>query len=291
VTRAAVVVIALAAAVAAAAGALAKPTLPTPRQLTESTFDPARFSDGARIDNRWLPMTPGTEMTYEGRATIGGTREAHRIVITVSDLTKVVYGVRTLVVWDRDVDGRRLAEQEISFFAQDDARNIWALGEYPEEYDGGRISTPSVWIVGQAGARPGLHLPGDPRPGTPTYSQGYAPKVGWGDVARVVSHGNRVCVPVGCYRDVLQTDETNPLEPHDGHQRKFYAAGVGNVRVTPGPGDQDREEVRLVELRHLTPAAMVKVRRIVRALDTRAYRRAKAVYGPLPALERLQGAP
>lgn len=285
--RAGVVVIALAAAVAAAAGALAKPVVPTPRQLTESVFDANRFSHGARIDNRYLPLVPGTQMIYEGRATHSGRREAHRIIVTVSDLTKVVYGVRTLVVWDRDLDGRRLAEQEISFFAQDDLRNIWALGEYPEEYEGGRFATPSVWIVGEAGARPGLHFPGDPQPGTPAYSQGYAPKIDWGDIARVVSTGGRVCVPTGCYRDVLQTDETNPLEPGDGHQRKFYAAGVGNVRVEPGPGDKDREVLHLVTIRHLSPAAMVVVRRHVRALDRRAYRVARPLYGALPALQRL----
>jgi hypothetical protein len=289
--RAGAIVIALAAAVAAAAGALATPTIPTPRQLTESVFDAKNFSDGARIDNPYLPLAPATQMTYQGRATQGGRREAHRIVITVSDLTKVVYGVRTLVVWDQDLDGARLAEQEISFFAQDDDRNIWALGEYPEEYEGGTFAAPSVWIVGQAGARPGLHFPGHPRPGTPAYSQGYAPKIGWGDIARVVSAGQRVCVPTGCYRDVLQTDETNPLERGDGHQRKYYAPGVGNVQVEPGPGDKDREVMHLVSVTRLSPAAMVRVRRHVRALDQRAYRVAKPVYGPLPALQRLQGAP
>ena len=290
-TRAAAIVIALAAVVAAAAGALAKTIVPSPRQVTERVFDPSKFSDGPRIDNRYLPLVPGTQMTYKGRATQNGLREAHRIVITVSDLTKVVYGVRTLVVWDQDLDGTRLAEQELSFFAQDDAHNIWALGEYPEEYEGGRFATPSVWIVGRAGARPGLHFPGDPRPGTPAYSQGYAPKIGWGDIARVVSNGERVCVPTGCYRGVLQTDETNPLEPGDGHQRKYYAPGVGNVRVEPGPGDKDREVMHLVSIRHLSPTAMVKVRRHVRALDRRAYRVARPLYGALPALERLQGAP
>jgi hypothetical protein len=285
--RSAVIVIALAAAVASAAGALAKVIVPTPRQLTESVYDPAKFSDASRIDNPFLPMVPGTQMTYQGRATTGGRREGHRIVITVSDLTKVVYGVRTLVVWDQDLDGPRLAEQEISFFAQDDARNIWALGEYPEEYEGGRFATPSVWIVGQAGARPGLHFPGSPRPGTPAYSQGFAPKIGWGDIARVVSTGQSVCVPAGCYRDVLTTDETNPLERGDGHQRKYYAPGVGNVQVEPGPGDKDREVMHLVAVRRLSPAAMVQVRRHVRALDRRAYRVARPVYGALPALERL----
>jgi len=274
--RAVAIAPALAVAVLAAVGALAlaKPSAPTPRQVTEHAFDRGRFSDGPRIDNRWLPLVPGTEMVYAGRATRAGHRGAHRIVITVSDLVKVVYGVRTLVVWDRDLDGDRLDEQEISFFAQDDDRNVWAFGEYPEEYEHGRFAgAPSVWIVGHAGARPGLHLPGDPRPGTPAYSQGFAPRIRWGDIARVVSKGSRVCVPLGCYHDVLVTDETNPLEPGDGHQRKLYAPGIGNVRVEPGSGDKDRENLRLISLRRLSADAMATVRAHVRALDARADRR------------------
>ena len=62
---------------------------------------------------------------------------------------------------------------------------------------------------------------------------------------------------------------------------------MGNVQVEPGPGDADREVMHLVAVRRLSPAAMVQVRRHVRALDKRAYRVARPVYGALPALERL----
>ena len=41
----------------------------------------------------------------------------------------------------------------------------------------------------------------------------------------------KTCVPVGCYENVMIIDERSPLEPESGHQLKYYAPGVGTVRV------------------------------------------------------------
>ena len=48
---------------------------------------------------------------------------------------------------------RRLQEQELAFFAQDDQGNVWNFGEYPEEYDNGKFTgAPSTWIRNEGGA-------------------------------------------------------------------------------------------------------------------------------------------
>ena len=52
-------------------------------------------------------------------------------------------------------------------------------------------------------------------------------------MARVEKTGQKNCVPTGCYDDVVVTDETNPDEPNDGFQLKYYAPGVGNIRAAP----------------------------------------------------------
>ena len=77
----------------------------------------------------------------------------------------------------------------------------------------------------------------DPRVGTPSYLQGWAPAIDFADRAKVLRTGGRTCVPVRCYGDVLLIDEWNPDEP-GAHQRKFYAPGVGNVCV--GAGGESR---------------------------------------------------
>ena len=53
------------------------------------------------IDNRWLPMKPGTRLVYEGATVVKGEDIPHRVVTTVTDLTKMIGEVRTLVMWRR----------------------------------------------------------------------------------------------------------------------------------------------------------------------------------------------
>ena len=43
------------------------PAAPT-AQVTPSDFDPADFDPSSPVDNRWFPLTPGTELVYEGQA-------------------------------------------------------------------------------------------------------------------------------------------------------------------------------------------------------------------------------
>src|SRR3712207_7268456 len=114
---------------------------------------------------------------------------------------------------------------------------------------------------------------GRPRVGTPSYLQGWAPKIEFSDRARVLRAGLRDCVPLRCFTNVLVTDETNPLEPNDGHQRKFYAQGVGNIRAAPAAGKlggKEKEVLVLTRVRRLGPAEMAEVRRQALALDRRA---------------------
>jgi len=123
---------------------------PKPEQATAKDFDPNRFDQSPNIDNEWLSEKPGTQFVYEGSAIDDdGRRISRRVVTTITDLTKVIDGVRTVVIWDRDYDDGQLVEGEIAFHAQDNDGNVWLLGEYPEEYEEGG----SLW---------GRLLPGSP---------------------------------------------------------------------------------------------------------------------------------
>jgi hypothetical protein len=283
-SAAALLLAALALSVALAAGACGSRPAPA-RQFTESDFNRSEFSNPPRIDNKWLPMTPGTEFIYQGRSNLGHGLLPHRQILTVTDMSKSIDGVPTLVIWDRDFQAGTLDEQELAFFAQDNNRNIWALGEYPEEYERGKLhGAPDTWIAGQAGAKPGINMRGDPRPGTSSYGQGFAPNVRFGDRATVAKIGAQACVPTGCYRNVLETDEYNTFQPDNGHQLKFYAPGVGLVEVAPGRGDTERETLVLVRVTHLQASELAAVRQQVLLVDRRAYKVSNAAYrDTLPA--------
>ena len=249
------------------------------KHAVESDFDRKKFSRSTTIDNQWTPLRPGMQFTFEGRANRGQGRVNHRVVLTITDLTKVIDGVRTVVLWDRDFNAGQIVETELAFFAQDDDGNVWLLGEYPEEWEDGAFSeAPDVWFSGVAKARAGIMMRADPQPGTSSYLQGFAPDIEFSDRAKVHQSGQRTCVPLGCYDNVLVTDEWNPLEQGDAHQRKFYAPGVGNIRVG-AVNDPEAEELVLAKLSHLDPGALAQARAEALKLERRAYRVRKDVYG------------
>jgi hypothetical protein len=209
-------------------------------------------------------------------------------VFTVTDLTKVVSGVRALVLWDRDYSAGELVEAELAFFAQDHDGNVWNLGEYPEEYEQGKLVKAPAWIAGLEGARAGILIKAAPQLGAPSYAQGYAPPpVDWADRARVYRTGERTCVPASCYDDVLVTEEYERDKP-GAYQLKYYAPDVGNVRVGwRGPNEEDREKLVLVDLVQLDSRALAEARKHALAQEKRAYRVSKDVYGQTPPAKPL----
>ena len=91
-----------------------------------ATFTAQRFGNPTAVGNVWHPLAPGTQWVMEGTADRGGGADAaHRVVFTVTDLTKVVDGVRSVVVWDVDENEGQIVESELAFFAQDDEGNVW----------------------------------------------------------------------------------------------------------------------------------------------------------------------
>ena len=207
----------------------------------------------------------------------------HRVVFTVTDLTKVVNGVRSVVIWERDFTSGKLAETELAFFAQDNDGNVWQLGQYPEVYEDGKLVEAPAWISGLKGARAGIVMKKQPRLGTPAYSQGFAPPpINWVDHAQVYRTGVKTCVPFDCFTGVLVTREFEPGKP-GANQLKYYARSVGNVRVGwLGANDHSQEVLMLVEVVHLSSAAMARARADALKLEKRAYKISKAVYGRTP---------
>jgi hypothetical protein len=244
----------------------------------EPGYDPSAFSNPTQIDNRWLTLKPGTQFILEGQTVEDGEKIPHRVVTIVTDLTKVVDGVRNLVVWERDYAEDALEESELALFAQADDGNVWHFGQYPEEYEEGEFAAAPAWIHGLKGAQAGIAMTANPEVGSPSYSQGWGPEVDWTDRARVHQVGQRTCVRAGCYENVLVTDETSKEEPA-AHQYKFYGPGVGNIRVGFGGDDPTKETLELVEVVHLDAKALAQVRAEALKLEKSAYQRSKDVYG------------
>jgi hypothetical protein len=242
------------------------------------------FPDPTRVDNRFLPLRPGMAYHLRGRARADNDRLVpHDVVFQVTDVTKKIDGVDSVVVFDRDYYTGRLGESELAFFAQDRAGNVWADGEYPEEYSprGKLDGAPSTWIAGVGRTRAGINMKAHPRTGTTSYLQGFAPSINFADRGKVFRLGARTCVAAGCYRDVLVTEEWSPVDK-GAHQLKYYAPGVGNIKVGFKGHDKDAETLQLVEATRMSNAEMAQVRRLVLEQDRRGYRVSPNIYGRTP---------
>ena len=249
-------------------------------QAAAEDYDPSRFGDSAGVDHRWYPLEPGTRLDYRGSSLDEGERLQHRVTIVVTDLTKVVDGVENVVVWERDYTDGRLDETELALFAQDKDGNIWHMGEYPEEWEEGEFVTAPAWVHGLRGATAGITIPAEPRVGAADYAQGYAPPpISWADRGRVHLTGQETCVPQDCYTDVVVVEEFE-RSIKEAFQDKYYAPGVGVVRVGwRGANDDSKEVLELVDFRTLSAEEMDDVRADAKALEARAYRISQDVFG------------
>lgn len=285
-----------------AASAVAPPTeaptlTETPEPTTDPTLEPtvdpefarpdfslAKFDNPTNIDNKYFPMVPGTQSVFEGITEEGGREIPHTIVFTVTDLTKEIAGIRTVVAWILDYSDGELVEAEVAFYAQDNDGNVWFMGEHPEVYENGKMVEAPTWIPGLKGAEAGITMMAKPELNRPSYAQGWGPAVNWTDRGRVVGLGEETCVPVDCYEDVLITEEFSQSEP-DAFQVKYYAPGIGNVRVGWRGEDATREELELVKHVLLGPDELAEIRLAALAMEAHAYEISKEVYDQTAPME------
>jgi hypothetical protein len=212
-------------------------TVPLMRNPYHPRVDPAQFTD--TITNRYFPLVPGTVMVYEG--TRDGVRL--RIELTVTNETKDILGVRTVVV--RDIVSGALDERTSDWYAQDAAGNVWYFGEDTKEYTNGVVSsTAGTWEAGVDAALPGIIMQASPTQGQ-AYRQEYRPTHAE-DVAMIKQLGASAEVPAGRYSDVLVTNDRDLLDLNKDED-KYFAPGVGMVKLG-GLVNGHREDVWLVSI-------------------------------------------
>ena len=199
-------------------------------------FSPANFTPGAAIDNPFLPWTPGTRLRYAANVTDdeGETVFAEDEDFVTSEFESIA-GVQARVVHARSWEDGVLIEDTRDFYAQDNAGNVWYMGEdtqaFERDEDGNIINTDTTgsWRAGVNGAQPGFAMPVDHTIGF-NYFQENAPNDGALDQATIVATDESVSTPAGDFSNVLKTQEETELEP-GVLEFKYYASGVGLVLV------------------------------------------------------------
>ena len=200
------------------------------------TIDPGNF--GGVIDNPWLPLTPGTVLTYEGNK----DDKPGTLVVTVSNKTKTVAGVGCVVVEELVTLAGVPVDRTSGYYAQDRNGNVWHFGEDVQELNAkGEVTKTEGWHAGLDGAAPGLVMESKPAKGH-TLVNPYT-----NDHSEVVSLAKAVKTPMGPYKNAVMTKEWTPDEP-DVLTNKYYVRDIGMVREVAVSGDT--EEFLLVNVKH-----------------------------------------
>src|SRR5262245_15568098 len=195
-------------------------------------IDPANFV--SRIDNRYFPLLPGTGFHYRGYS--GSTAQMDDMVVTHQ--TTQILGIRCTVVRDTVSEHGKPVERTFDWYAQDKQGNVWYMGEDSLELKNGRfVRATDSWKSGVDGAKPGIIMRGKPRRGE-VYRQEYYPPGGALDQARVLGTGSVLRVPYRSFSRPLVTLEWSPVEPQ--LEKKWYAAGVGEIQEQVVQGDHER---------------------------------------------------
>ncbi len=185
------------------------------------TINPADFV--TKIDNQYYSLTPGTTFTYQSETEEGIERNE----VVVTDKTRKVLGVTTIVVWDRVWLNDELIEETYDWYAQDREGNVWYFGEDSKEYDTRKVvSTEGSWEAGVDGAKPGIIMEAHPKVGDSykqEYYQGEAE-----DMADVVALGEAVTVPHGIFENCLKTRDWSQIDP-TLNEYKYYSPEIGGV--------------------------------------------------------------
>ena len=201
-------------------------------------FDKSNFHNPLKIDNKYLPLNPGTTMIYNGTSDGDPTRD----IFVITNDTKEIAGITTRVIHDDGYVKSDHEETTNDWFAQDDSGNVWYMGEFTTDLSN-KGSHEGSWEAGVKGAKAGIVMEAEPKVGD-TYNQEFA-KGSAEDKGTILSLNEKLCVPYGCFSNVLKTKDFSPLEP-DIVENKYYAQNIGEIKAISVKGESDAETLKQI---------------------------------------------
>ena len=249
---------------------------PTPSSKPSSTpakkvnanykkFDPKDFGDPIGGQNSWYPLVPGTQTLRDGSINRGSRKLHHQLRVTVTDVTKMVNGVKTVAVLDQDIDSGQVGEASLDYLAQDKSGNVWYLGSYTEIYEGGQfVNAVDAWLAPKRGARPGVWMMADPKEGMKYVEAHNSRETIRAEVSKV---GEKKCVDYDCFKSLVILE--------DGSEFKYFGPGVGHIATEPNYSGGEQEKEELVNVVKLTRKGLSEFSAEALKLDKHARKESK----------------
>ena len=190
-----------------------------------TSFDLENCDFASAGKNSYFILEPGYQVILEGEE----EGEKLQLVMLVLNETKIINGVETRVVEEKETEGGNLVEVSRNYFAICmPTNNVIYFGEDVDMYKDSKIvSHEGAWLAGENGSKAGVVMPGKVEVGL-KYYQEIAPGIAE-DRAKIVSVNDTLETPAGMFSQVLKTEETNPLKPGE-KEFKSYAPGIGLVQ-------------------------------------------------------------
>ncbi|MDH3700006.1 MAG: hypothetical protein OEU46_01720 [Alphaproteobacteria bacterium] len=179
--------------------------------------------------NQYFIMEPGFQLVLTGDDT--------KLQITVLDETRMVDGVATRVIEEREWQDGALYEISRNFFAMcEETKDVFYFGEEVDFYQNGKVvKHDGSWLAGTNGNKAGLIMSGAPKVGM-KYYQEIAPDVAM-DRAEVISLNETCKTPAGTFAKCLKVKEGTALNFLET-EYKYYAPEIGLI------GDADLRLIR-----------------------------------------------
>ena len=174
-------------------------------------FDPANFVDPTTSTNEYHPLRPGIQWARAGTTEIGGSKVPHQVTSTMTDVVRMIDGVPAVAMLDWSIDAGSITQVGFEYFGLDKDRNVWLIGGYTENYEGGVYTDyEDCWLGAATGGIPGILLPGVVTMDTPRwYIAASDPEEEEATVAEPVAIGVTITVPFGTFENVIAIREGN----------------------------------------------------------------------------------
>lgn len=170
--------------------------------------------------NRFFSIEPGHQLVLQS--------SEEKVVITVLDQIKMIGGVNTRVIEEREEKDGKLVEVSRNFFAIcKEHGDVFYFGEEVDDYrDGKIVGHGGAWRADEPDSRAGIIMPGTILLGSRHYQE-ISPKAM--DRAEILADDVTMTTPAGAFKNCIRVEETSGLDP-DEKCYKTYAPAVGIIQ-------------------------------------------------------------